>query len=64
MLDVLAEHKKRSQKPFFTVMHPAHEEAFVVEVRQKFAEHQIAVFPNFERAASAAALALPYCLVK
>jgi acyl-CoA synthetase (NDP forming) len=62
MLDTLVEHRNNSQKPFFIVMHPAHEEAFVVEIRQKFAKQKIAVFPNFERAATAAKLALPYCL--
>ena len=60
MLDTLAAHTERSTKPFLVVMHPAHEEAFVVDVRLKFAARGISVFPNFERAARAAALALPH----
>ena len=40
------------------VMHPAHEEAYVAELRLRFAERRIPLYPSFERAA-AAALALP-----
>ncbi|MBH76968.1 MAG: hypothetical protein CL897_01860 [Dehalococcoidia bacterium] len=59
LIDTLAKHIERSAKPFLMVMHPAHEEAFVAEVRLRFAERRIPVFASFERAASAAARALP-----
>ncbi len=59
LLDTLAKHIDGSAKPFLMVMHPAHEEAFVAELRLKFAERRIPVFPSFERAAAAAARALP-----
>ena len=58
LIDTLAEHTERSSKPFLMVMHPAHEEAFVAEIRLKFAERRIPVFASFERAAAAAARAL------
>lgn len=60
LVDTLASHIERSAKPFLMVMHPAHEEAFVSEVRLKFAERRIPVFASFERAAAAAARALPH----
>ena len=59
LIDTLAGHIERSVKPFLMVMHPAHEEAFVAEIRLKFAERRIPVFASFERAAAAAARALP-----
>ena len=58
LLDALAAHAERSAKPFLMVMHPAHEEAYVAELRLRFAERRIPLFPSFERAA-AAARALP-----
>ncbi len=58
LLDTLAGHSERSAKPFLMVMHPAHEEAFVAELRLKFAGRRIPVLPSFERAAAAAARAL------
>ena len=48
LVDTLAGHIERSAKPFLMVMHPAHEEAFVAEVRLKFAERRIPVFASFE----------------
>ena len=58
LLETLAGHAERSAKPFLMVMHPAHEEAYVAELRPRFAERRIPVFPDFGRAA-AAARALP-----
>ncbi len=55
MLDTLAAHKERSSKPFLTIMHPAHEEAYVAEIKPKFIERELPIFPSFERAAAAAA---------
>ena len=55
MLDVLAEHQQRSEKPFLIVMHPVHEEQWLAENRQKFVDRGFALYPNFERAAAALA---------
>jgi acyl-CoA synthetase (NDP forming) len=55
MLDVLAAHRERSEKPFLVVMHPAHEEAWLAENRRRLTDRGLAVYPNFERAALALA---------
>ncbi len=53
LLDRLAAHQERSQKPFITTMHPGHVEAAVVEVREKVAARGLATFASFERGARA-----------
>ncbi|GAB4325481.1 MAG: acetate--CoA ligase family protein [Dehalococcoidia bacterium] len=60
MLEALRAHMDRSEKPFSCIMHPAHEEAYVAEIKQKFNEKNIPLFPNFERAAAAFARVLEY----
>jgi acyl-CoA synthetase (NDP forming) len=58
MLDELVAHMQRSAKPFLLIMHPSNEEAYVAEIKPKFNERKIAVFPSFERAAAATARVL------
>ena len=60
MVDTLANHKKRSAKPFLLVMHPAHEEAYVAEIKHKFVEKELPIYPSFESAAAAAARITEY----
>ncbi len=60
MLDTLRAHMDRSSKAFVTVLHPAHEEAYVAGVKPKFHERGIPVFASFERAAAATARALAW----
>ena len=60
MLDALRAHMDRSEKPFACIMHPAHEEAYVAEIKQKFNEKGIPLFSNFERAAAAFARVLEH----
>ena len=55
LLDTLVSFKQRSDKPFITVLHPAHLEAEALTARDKIQARGIPVFPNFERAAAALA---------
>lgn len=50
-LDLLAAHRDRSTKPFLLILHPAHIEDLVAQVRRKMQDRGLAVFPTFERAA-------------
>jgi hypothetical protein len=60
MLQALATHAQRSRKPFVTVLHPAHEEAYVGSIKPKFNELNLPVFASFERAAAALARSRDY----
>ena len=60
MLQALATHVQRSRKPFVTVLHPAHEEAYVGSIKPKFNELNLPVFASFERAAAALARSRDY----
>ncbi len=51
VLDLLAAHRQRSEKPFLIVLHPAHIEDIVAQVRRRIQDRSFAVFPSFERAA-------------
>lgn len=55
MLDAIRAHMDRSAKSFMVVMHPAHEEVFAAEVKPKFTDRKIPLYPSFERAAAAMA---------
>jgi acyl-CoA synthetase (NDP forming) len=57
MLDTLEQFKGRSRKPLITVLHPAHLEVEVAEVRRQLQARNIATFSTFERAAGALAKA-------
>ena len=61
-LDALRAHMERSQKPFVAILHPAHEEEFVAQIKPKFYEKGIPLFASFERAAAALARARDYAL--
>jgi hypothetical protein len=52
-LDALTAYQERSPKPFLTIMHPAHVEAIVAELRLQVTARGIASFASFERAARA-----------
>ena len=52
-LDTLKAHQEKSAKPFFAVLHPAHEGEYIASIQGKFHERDIPVFPSFERAAAA-----------
>ncbi len=60
MLAMLAEHAKKSAKPFVTVLHSAHEEEYVGSIKPKFIAHGVPVFNSFERAAAALARSRDY----
>jgi acetyltransferase len=55
LIESLEAHMARSSRPFVLVMHPSHEEVYAAEVKPKFVEASIPVYPNFERAAAALA---------
>jgi acyl-CoA synthetase (NDP forming) len=59
-LQALQTHMQRSEKPFVAILHPAHEEEFVAQVKPKFYDRGIPLFPSFERAAAALARARDY----
>ena len=59
-LAALQAHMERSEKPFVAILHPAHEEEFVAQIKPKFYERGIPLFPSFERAAAALARARDY----
>jgi len=60
LLDTLSEHKQRSQKPFVTIMHPAHVEEVVAQARKRVQERGLPVFASFERAARALKRVIDY----
>ncbi|MCA9846091.1 MAG: CoA-binding protein [Dehalococcoidia bacterium] len=60
MLAMLAEHARKSGKPFITVLHSAHEEEYVGSIKSKFNDHGVPVFNSFERAAAALARSRDY----
>jgi acyl-CoA synthetase (NDP forming) len=60
LLDTLAEHKERSNKPFVAVLQPQHVEEVVHQARLKVQERGIAAFASFERAARALKRAIDY----
>ncbi|MGK2966267.1 MAG: CoA-binding protein [Tepidiformaceae bacterium] len=60
MIDTIATHSQRSQKPFLVILHPAHQEEFIASVRPKFTAKGIPTFPSFDRAAQAVARAVNY----
>ncbi|HXK33064.1 MAG TPA: CoA-binding protein [Dehalococcoidia bacterium] len=60
LLDTLAAHKEASPKPFVVVLQPQHVEEVVRQARLRVQERGIAVFPSFERAASALARAIAH----
>lgn len=53
LLDLLVAHQERSAKPFVTILHPGHLEEVAAQARSRVVERGLAVFPSFERAASA-----------
>jgi len=60
MLDTLATHRDKSQKPFVLVLQPQHVEDIVREARLRVQERGLAVFASFERAARALRRAVEY----
>ena len=59
-LDTLRGHMDRSSKPFLLIVQPANEEALAAEVKPRFAEKRIPLYPSMERAAAALARVLDY----
>jgi acyl-CoA synthetase (NDP forming) len=55
LIESLKTHMARSSRPFVLVMHPSHEEVYAAEVKPKFVDASIPIYPNFERAAAALA---------
>ena len=55
MLDTLDGFRERTRLPMITILHPYHQEEAVRPVRQELIERGYAVFPNFERGATALA---------
>ena len=53
MLDTLKTHQEASAKPFFAVIHPAHEAEYIASIQPEFHARAIPVFASFERAAAA-----------
>jgi acyl-CoA synthetase (NDP forming) len=60
LLDLLVAHQQRSVKPFLTILHPGHVEEITAQARARVTERGLAVFPSFERAASALRRAIDY----
>ena len=53
LIEALALYQARSQKPFLTVLVPAHAEREAIEARQRLIDKGIPSFPSFERGAKA-----------
>ena len=60
LIDRMVRFRDRSKKPFVVVLHPAHLEAQVAEVRPKMQERGLPVLPSFDRAARAMAKVAAY----
>ncbi len=60
LLDLLVAHQDRSGKPLVTILHPGHLEEVTARARERVVERGLAVFPSFERAASALSSAIAY----
>jgi acyl-CoA synthetase (NDP forming) len=58
LLDHIAEFNRKTAKPFFVILHPAHVESIVAHAKQLARERGLVVFDSFER--SAAALKVSY----
>jgi acyl-CoA synthetase (NDP forming) len=59
-LDRLKRQRDRSQKPFITVLNPAHMEGEVVPIRHALEAEGFPVLPSFERGAAALARVMDY----
>ncbi len=55
LLNLLAEHKERSRKPFLLILQAGHMEGKMAGIRSQFIERGIATFGSFERGANALA---------
>jgi acyl-CoA synthetase (NDP forming) len=60
MIDTMKSFQEASPKPFFAVLHPAHEAEYVGSIQHKFNDKQVPVFPSFDRSASALAKVLAF----
>ncbi len=60
MLDAIKAFSEKTEKPFVTILHPAHEAEYVAQVQPKFHERQLPVFGSFERAANALRRVMDY----
>ena len=60
IIDLLASHKERSEKPFIAIAHQAHVEDVMIEMRKKLLERGVATFGTFAAAAQAFARAVGY----
>lgn len=60
LLDTLAAHKERSNKPFVAILQPQHVEDVVAMARKRIQERDLAVFASFERGARALKRAIDY----
>jgi acyl-CoA synthetase (NDP forming) len=55
LVDMLAQHKDNSPKPFMAIAHPSHVEDVMIEVRRKLLDRGVAAFTSFQAAARATA---------
>ena len=53
LIDALTLYKARSNKPFITILIPAHAESETIEARKILVQRDIPSFPSFERGAKA-----------
>ncbi|MEE8369990.1 MAG: hypothetical protein V3S00_04390, partial [Dehalococcoidia bacterium] len=60
LVDTLAAHRERSPKPFLAVVHPAHVEEMMADVRTRLLARGIATFGSFGAAAKAFRRATDY----
>ena len=59
-LTAISEYRKRSKKPFFTMLTPTASEAEAIDLRKTVTEAGVLAFPTFQRAAVAYGKALDY----
>jgi len=60
LLDVLSEHRERSDKPFLLILQAGAQEKEIAEVRGRFLERGIATFGSFHQGANALAKVVAY----
>ena len=53
LVDMLANHKEASPKPFMAIAHPSHVEDVMAEIRHKLLDRGVATFTTFQSAARA-----------
>ncbi|HUI24536.1 MAG TPA: CoA-binding protein [Candidatus Kryptonia bacterium] len=53
MLDIISEFDRRTKKPLAVVLEPAHREAEIAQIRERFVQRRLLTLPSAERAAIA-----------